>query len=185
MHAPEIAERSETSSTNCLMLVDFQRDFLEPGGKMPVARNQMVPVIDAAASAITQARHTGSPIVAVGNAFRPQDRLMNLLRRNASIAGTRGAEWDERLPIEGITYFDKWQTSAFVNPALRTWLNGYNIKTITMAGLFAKACVSATARAAMAEGFDVRILTDAVACSSDRSRVKAFHGLARRGATLV
>ena len=185
MHALEIDESSKALSASCLMLIDFQRDFLEPGGKMPVARNQMVPVIGAAASAIAQARHAGSPIVAVGNAFRPQDRLMNLLRRHASIAGTRGADWDERLPIEGITYFDKWQTSAFVNTAVRTWLNDHNIKTITLAGLFAKACVSATARAAMAEGFEVQILTGAVACSSDRSRAKALHRLARRGATLV
>ena len=185
MHAAEIAERSETASTNCLMLIDFQRDFLEPGGKMPVARNQMDPVIEAAASAMAEARHKGWAIVAVGNAFRPEDRLMNLLRRNASIAGTRGAEWDARLPIDGIAYFDKWQTNAFINPAVRTWLHDHDIKTITMAGLFAKACVSATARAAMAEGFEVRILTDAVACGSDRSRVKACHGLARHGATLV
>jgi len=43
--------------------------------------------------------------VAIGNKFRPSDYLMNLLRRNASKAGSCGVQSVRDLPLEGIPYF--------------------------------------------------------------------------------
>ena len=96
-----------------LLLIDFQRDFLDWSGKMPVARDQVSPVLSAAAQAIAEARKEGDLVVAIGNEFRPSDFLMNALRRHASIAGSEGARWTEKLPLEGIKYFPKWAGERF------------------------------------------------------------------------
>jgi nicotinamidase-related amidase len=56
---------------------------------------------------------------------------------------------------------------------------------VTIAGLFAKGCVRATAEGALRRGLAVEVLQDAVACSSDRSRDRALNRLAGRGARLT
>ncbi len=93
-----------------LMLIDFQIDFLADDGRMPVARNQVSSVIEAARRALELARKAGDPIIAIGNEFRQNDYLMNFLRRGASIEGSSGSRWDERLPLDGIEYLPKWAT---------------------------------------------------------------------------
>ena len=168
-----------------LLLVDFQRDFIEATGRMPVARSQVWPVLDAARREVIEARKAGDPVVAIGNEFRPQDLLMNMLRRNAGISGSDGARWTERLPVEDATYFPKWAGSAFVNPALDPWLRARSVQTIVLAGLFARACITATATAALARGYDVCIPADAVACASDRSRDRSLERLEAKGITVV
>jgi len=83
------------------MLIDFQSDFLDDDGRMPVSRNHVAPAIAAAAEASEVFRRTGRPIIAVGNEFRSTDYVMNLLRRFAALAGWPGARWDRRVPLDG------------------------------------------------------------------------------------
>ena len=119
---------------------------------MPAAQNQVAPVLRAAAQAIAKARADGDLIAAIGNEFPPNAFLMNLLRRHASIAGTDGSRWTEMLPLGDARYFPKWAGSAFVNPDLHRWLVENRVTTLILAGLMAKACITATARDALAKG---------------------------------
>ena len=169
---------------HALMLIDFQVDFLSDDGRMPVARNQVWPVIEATRLALESAGRAGDAIIAIGNEFRKGDYLMNLLRLGASIEGSSGSRWDERIPIDGIEYLPKWATSAFVNPDLGRWLESNSVKKLTLAGLKANACVAATAKGALERGMKVRILKDAVACGSDGSRAAAISRLERRGVVI-
>lgn len=168
-----------------LLLIDFQNDFLADNGRLPVARNQVASVLAAANAAIANARHTGDPILAVGNEFRTRDWLGNLLRRNASIAGSWGAGWDERVPIGEIEYLPKSSGSAFSNPKLEGWLNANGIQRLVITGLFAKACITSTVKDGLEYRYSVAIIHDAVACSSDRSRRRALNHLTRLGARLL
>jgi len=175
------------SNTNrhALILIDFQNDFLDERGRMPVARAQVAPALAAAATAMAAARGRGDLIVAVGNEFRPNDWLMNFLRRRAAIAGSFGAAWCESLPLEGMIYFPKWAGSAFVNPDFEACLKRHDIAWLTLTGVFARACVSATARDALARGYAVDLLAAAIACASDASRRRALARLVKRGARLI
>jgi nicotinamidase-related amidase len=173
------------SSRSALLLIDFQRDFLEDGGRMPAARGQVPAVLEAAGRAIAAARAAGDLVVAIGNEFRPGDLLMNLLRRGAAMSGSEGARWTDKLPRDGLPYFPKWAGSAFVNPELDPWLRARGVKTLALTGVMAKACVSATAKDALARGYEVRVLTDAVGCFSDASRERAFARLRARGVELA
>ncbi len=78
-------------------------------------------------------------------------------------------------------YLAKWKGSAYCNPALQELLAREGVGHVTLCGLYARACVTATARAALASGLGVTVLRDAVACRSDASREAALRQLARRG----
>ena len=172
-------------SRRALLLIDFQDDFLGPQGKMPVCRAQVTPVLAAAGQAVAKARQAGDFVLAIGNEFRPGDHLMNLLRRHASIAGSPGSQWTTVLPLAGIRYFPKWAGSAFVNPELDAWLRANDVGTLALSGLFAKACVAATCRDALAQGYDVELVSDAIACGSDASRDRALARLESKGARIA
>jgi nicotinamidase-related amidase len=168
-----------------LLLIDFQHDFLRENGRMPVAANQVGPVIDAANRAVLKARAGGVPVIAIGNEFRRSDWLANLFRRFAALAGSDGARWDERVPRDGQRYFAKWRGSAFCNADLDRFLREENIGDIDLAGLYAGACVSATARDALKRGYRVAVLSDAVADRSDAARDRALRRLERSGAVIT
>lgn len=168
-----------------LLLIDFQRDFLRSDGRMPIARDQIEKVITAANHAVAAARADGDTIIAIGNEFLPTDRLMNFFRRNAAITGSTGAAWDQRVDRDGAAYFPKWRSDAFCNPALETLLKVRDINQVVLTGLYATACVTATAKSALARGYRVDILGDAVADSSDRARKRALDRLASHGANIV
>lgn len=59
------------------------------------------------------------------------------------------------------------------------------IEQVRLAGLFARACVAATARGAIARGLQLQLLVDAIACKSNESRSSALTRLARSGMQLV
>lgn len=172
-------------SRRALLLIDFQDDFLHPQGRMPVCAAQVAPVLASAGQAVAEARQAGDAVLAIGNEFRAGDRLINLLRRGASIAGSPGARWTEALPLTGIQYFPKWASSAFVNPDLDAWLRAKGVGTLALSGLFAKACIAATCRDALARGYGVELVSDAIACGSDTSRDRALARLARKGARVA
>ncbi|MGA2127223.1 MAG: isochorismatase family cysteine hydrolase, partial [Xanthobacteraceae bacterium] len=132
--------------------------------------------------AIAAARADGMPIIAIGNELRPSDLVMNLLRRNSAVAGSAGAQWDARVPIDGVAYFAKQRGDAFSNPALAVHLQEKGVDEVVLSGLMARACVTATTKGALARGLKVAILRDAVADLSNRARDLALARLTRRGA---
>jgi hypothetical protein len=99
---------------------------------MPVARAQVEPTLEGARRAIEQFQAQGDSVVAIGNEFKHADVFMNLLRRYASMEGSKGAKWDKRVPLVGLTYFPKWASSAFVNPGFEVWLRRESIREIAL-----------------------------------------------------
>lgn len=106
---------SEPPDDGALMLIDFQADFLDDDGRMPVARAHVAPMIAASADAVALFKQCGRPVVAVGNEFRRSDVVMNMLRRYASVEGTPGARW----------------TTAFRSTARDTFPNGAAARSAT------------------------------------------------------
>jgi nicotinamidase-related amidase len=176
--APEHAARA-------LLLIDFQEDFLAPTGRMPVDQGQVQPVIDAAQHAVEEAQQNGDLIVKIGNEFRPSDVIGNVFRHHAAMRGSPGAAWDDRIDPPGATYLPKWKSDAFCNPDLATLLDEAHVGQIRVAGLYTKACVSATAKAAHKRGLSVQVIADATACSSNHSRQSALDKLRGIGIAVV
>jgi nicotinamidase-related amidase len=99
--------------------------------------------------------------------------------------GSDGAAWDGRIDSSGATYVPKWRSDAFCNPALTAVLAENNVSEVRLAGLYAKACVSATAKSARKRGLTVQVLGEATACSSEKSRRQALDKLRRIGIQVV
>ena len=92
---------------------------------------------------------------------------------------------DHRLPgLHSLAPEDGHQ-NAFCNPDLVTLLEQAHVGQIRLAGLYAKACVSATAKAAQKRGLSVQVIGEATACSSDKSRKDALDKLRGAGITVV
>jgi len=178
-----------TDTTNkrskALLLIDFQQDFLAPGGRMPVDPGQVQPTIEAACRAVDEARNDGDLIVKIGNEFRPSDVVGNLFRHHAAVKGSLGATWDGRIDPPEATYVSKWRADAFCNPDLMALLDQARVGQVRLAGMYAKACVSATAKGARKRGLSVQVISNATACSSDRSREAALEKLRRIGIEVV
>ena len=168
-----------------LLLIDFQYDFLADDGRMPVDRSQVEPVVQAARAAIERAQGSGDLVIQIGNEFRSSDFVGNAFRHRAAMAGSPGADWDPRVDAGNSVYLAKWKSSAFCNPELSQLLKDHQIEQVCLAGLFARACVTATAKEALAQGLQVQLLVDAIACKSNASRSAALARLARRRMQLV
>jgi nicotinamidase-related amidase len=152
---------------------------------MPVDQGQVQPVLEAAQHAVDEAQRNGDLIVKIGNEFRPSDVIGNLFRHGAAVRGSPGAAWDDRIDPPGATYLPKWKSNAFCNPELATLLEGAHVGEIRLAGLYAKACVSATAKAARKRGLSVQVIGDATACSTEKSRQNALDKLLSIGIAVV
>jgi len=174
-----------SGARRALLLIDFQEDFLAPNGRMPIDQDQVQPVIAAAQRAVDEAQLNGDLIVRIGNEFRPSDVIGNLFRHHAAMKGSTGAAWDSRINPPGSAYVSKWRSDAFCNPDLATLLEEAQVGQVRLAGLYAKACVSATAKGAHRRGFSVQVIGDATACSTDESRHSALNKLRRKGIEVV
>jgi nicotinamidase-related amidase len=166
----------EPSDANrrALLLIDFQSDFLAPNGRMPVHQGQVEPLLEATQKAVDEAQARGDLIVKIGNEYPRSDVIGNLFRRRAAMQGSDGAAWDERVDPSGASYLPKWRSDAFCNPALAALLAEHGVSEVRLAGLYAKACVSATAKSARKRGLSVQVMAEATACSSDKSRAAAL-----------
>jgi nicotinamidase-related amidase len=172
-------------SRGALLLVDFQRDFLAPDGRMPVDRDQVEPLLAAARRQVEMAEADGDLIVKIGNEFRSSDLIGNLFRHHASMQGSAGSAWDGRIDPPGAAYVAKWKSNAFCNPELGAALAEAQVDRVRLAGLYTKACISATAKAAVGRGLSVQVIAEATACSSDKSRRMALDTLRRMGIDIV
>ena len=92
-----------------------------------------------------------------------------------------GAAWDVRIDPPEAIYIAKWKSDAFCNPRLMGLLQEEGVGQVRLTGLYAKACITATAKGVRKRGLSVQVIGDATACSSEKSRRAALDKLRRIG----
>lgn len=175
-----------TAPRTALVLIDLQLDFLGPDGRLPVAKDQVAPLLARVTTLTAAARTAGLPVAHVVNAF-PQKSWLNVFRRFAAVAGSPGAALDPRgpTPTPDEPVFTKARSDAFSHPELAAWLRARCVTRVVLCGVFANACVRATARGALAAGFEALVVRDGVAAASARSRDRGLAAIHRAGAQVV
>jgi nicotinamidase-related amidase len=150
-----------------VLLIDLQIDFLDSQiGRMPVGRDAEQ-VINAAELVLSGKALPGSEIVAIVNAFPRSLFISNLFRNRAAIEGSPGAKLDPRIHLPSETQiFTKSKSNAFTNPKLHLFLQSKGISRIVLVGVYAEACIRATAVAAKKIGYDVVVPLDAIATNT-------------------
>ena len=167
------------------MAIDLQYDFLADKGRMPVARNQVAGILNAANRLLVLAGEMGWTVAYVVNEFSPWDFPANLFRRHAAVRGRPGSDIDPRVVMAEGRRFVKTKGDAFSNPDLTAFLNSRGIARVVLTGVFAEGCIWRTALGALRQGFAPVVVADAVASANDMRRSAALEKMRRRGIAIV
>jgi nicotinamidase-related amidase len=140
-----------------LMLIGYQADYLEPNGQLPVAQDQVQPMIDATNAIVAAARANTMLVFYTRDEASPFAFVSNWSRNQATPRLWAGSQLDERVDVFAGPIFAQDSMDAFCNFKLEPWLDEQNIGQLVMAGTFANRSVLESARAALASRMPVRI----------------------------
>jgi len=168
--------------STALLLIDFQRDFLEPGGFGESLGNDVSllrKALGPAAQVLAAARRTGLSILHTREGHRPDlaDLAPAKARRgNPSlrigdpgplgrllVRGEPGhAIVPELAPLDGEPVVDKPGKGAFYATDLESLLHNRGIRSLVICGVTTEVCVHTTVREANDRGYDCLVVEDAV-----------------------
>jgi nicotinamidase-related amidase len=165
-------------SGTALLVVDMQRDFLEPGAPAQTLGGlALVPRINRLSAAARRAR---VPVIFTHERHRADlsDFGIELeYERVHCLEGSPGAELAPGLVVEPRDYHitSKRRYDAFQGTDLHELLRSLGIGTLVVAGVCTDVCVSATVQRARCLDYRVFVVTDGVAATS-----RARHAAALR-----
>ena len=164
-----------------LVVIDMQRDFIEPGGFGAALGNDVTPlqaIVPRVARLIGVARGAGLPVIHTRECHRPDLSDCPPAKRNRGapalrigdrgpmgrilIAGEPGADIVPDLaPAPGETVIDKPGKGAFHATGLAAELARIGARSLILAGVTTEVCVQTTMREANDRGFDCLLAEDA------------------------
>ena len=169
--------------TTALVMIDFQRDFVDPGGfgealgnDVSLLRRAVAP----AAAVLAQARAMGMLVVHTREGHRtdladcpPAKKARGRLKVGIGDAGPMGRILvrgepghdivKELAPVAGEPVVDKPGKGAFHATDLQTILANRDIAQLVICGVTTEVCVTTTVREANDRGYDCLVLEDCVA----------------------
>jgi len=167
-------------ATTALVIIDMQRDFLEPGGFGETLGNDvslLAPTIPVVGAVLETARELGMTVIHTREGHRPD--LADLppakrARGNPTLAigdeGPRGRILvrgeeghdiiDDLAPITGEVVLDKPGKGAFYATDLGAILSSKGIKSLLVCGVTTEVCVHTTVREANDRGFECLVIED-------------------------
>lgn len=164
-----------------LIIIDMQRDFVEPGGFGETLGNKVAllqAIIPATARLLAAFRAAGLPVIHTRECHRPdlsdcppakRERGKPSLRigdpgpmGRILISGEPGADIvPELYPVEGEIVLDKPGKGAFYATSLGEILAERKLRQLVFAGVTTEVCVQTTMREANDRGFECLLATDA------------------------
>ena len=164
-----------------VVVIDMQRDFLEPGGFGELLGNdvrRLRPTIEPIGRVLEAARRRGLLVVHTREGHRPDLTdcpPAKLTRGGVTFIGTDGPMGrilvrgerghdiiDELAPIEGEPVVDKPGKGAFYATDLEAMLRSRGVTTLLVCGVTTEVCVHTTVREANDRGFECVVLEDCV-----------------------
>jgi biuret amidohydrolase len=169
-------------AATALVVIDMQRDFLEPGGFGELLGNDvslLARVVEPLAHVLAAMRAAGMPVIHTREGHRPDlsDCPPSKLARGRLKLGigsrgpkgrvlVRGEEGheivDELAPIDGEVVLDKPGKGSFYATDLEAVLRNTQIKSLIVTGVTTEVCVHTTVREANDRGFECLVLEDCV-----------------------
>jgi nicotinamidase-related amidase len=155
-----------------LLVIDMQRDFVEPGAPCyNVGAEHTVPRI---AAAVAQMRAAGLPVIWTVEAHRPGGIDAGLENSDDcafephTVEGTRGFEiMDELAPGPDDLVVRKRRYNCFLGTELELLLKALAVDTLLVTGVSSDVCVHWTVGEAFQRDYRVRVLEDCVAGTSE------------------
>jgi biuret amidohydrolase len=175
-----------TASRSALVIIDMQRDFLDPAGYIGTSGvdvGVLRAVIPQVRRLLLAARATGITVIHTREGHRPDlSDLTDVKRRRAAGAGAaigspgplgrllvRGEKGhgiiEELAPVAGEPIIDKPGFGAFYSTDLELILRTRGIESLTICGVTTDICVHSTLREAIDRGFECVTVGDACAAA--------------------
>ena len=171
-----------TPDSTALLIIDMQRDFLEPGGFGAMLGNDvelLARVVEPLRAVLAAARDTGMLVVHTREGHRPDladcppsKRERGHLTNGIGSPGpkgrilVRGEEGHgivpELAPADGEVVLDKPGKGAFYATDLELILRNAGIRSLIVTGVTTEVCVHTTVREANDRGFECLVLSDCV-----------------------
>jgi nicotinamidase-related amidase len=181
-----------------LVIIDIQVDFVSPEGlvgRMGGDMSSSLAAIDRIEPLIVAARKAGMTVAFMRVVTRETADHPAMLRLKARRvppsetilcrAGSGGEDYYRLLPEPGDIEIQKPLFDSFHATDFNEQLQARGIDTLLLTGVSTDCCVDSTARRAFHLGYDVVIVSDACAASSDFLHVGALATLERNLALLV
>jgi nicotinamidase-related amidase len=169
-------------ATTVLLVIDMQRDFLEPGGFGESLGNDVSRLrrtIEPLAALLAACRAAGLPVIHTREGHLPDLSdcpPAKLTRGRPSlrigdpgpngrilIRGEHGHDIiDELAPVAGETVIDKPGKGAFHATGLQAVLSDGGVRSLLVAGVTTEVCVHTTVREANDRGYECLVLADCV-----------------------
>ena len=167
-------------ATTALVIIDMQRDFIEPGGFGETLGNDvslLSAIVPACQRVLSAWRHAGGVVVHTREAHRADLSDCPATKRNRGnpqlrigdvgpmgrilVMGEPGNQIiPELAPQEGETVIDKPGKGAFYATPLHELLGQQNITHLLFMGVTTEVCVQTSMREANDRGYDCLLLTD-------------------------
>ncbi len=196
---PHLGLRRERTA---LLMIDMQRDFLEPDGYLVAEGFDLATVrkaIEPAGRLLDAARENGLTVVHTRQGYRadlgelPAHRLARVHEGVSSIGapgplgrflirGERGHETIAELaPRDGEFVVDKSDTGAFWGTDLASILSAREVRALIVAGVTTEVCVHSTIREASDRGFECLLAVDACASGDLEAHLAAIDAVTTEG----
>jgi biuret amidohydrolase len=184
------------SGTCALLMIDMQRDFLDPAGYLAAAGYDLDGVQAAVAPArrlLAAARAAGIPVIHTRQGYRPDLRELPPHKRARVAAGRspigspgplgrfliRGEPGHELVPdvaaLAGEVVVDKSGCGAFWGTDLAAILAAAGIRSLILAGVTTDVCVHSTLREARDRGYECLVARDACGSGDPYAHEAALH----------
>jgi len=167
--------------TTALVVIDMQRDFIEPGGFGESLGNdvsRLAAIVPTVARLIAGCRDAGVTVIYTKECHRPDLSDCPPSKRNRGnpsarigdagpmgrvlIAGEPGSDIIDALaPLEGERVIEKPGKGAFYRTDLDAALASVGARTLLVAGVTTEVCVQTTMREANDRGYDCLLVEDA------------------------
>jgi nicotinamidase-related amidase len=168
-------------ASTALIVIDMQRDFIEPGGFGETLGNDvslLQAIVPTTAALIALFRGHGLPVIHTRECHKPDLSVLPTAKRDRGapslrigdagpmgrilIAGEPGADIIPALaPVAGEIVIDKPGKGAFYATDLPGHLARLGVRTLVFAGVTTEVCVQTTMREANDRGFDCLLIEDA------------------------
>jgi nicotinamidase-related amidase len=163
-----------------LVLLNYQNDYLRPNGRMPVAQDQVNGVIKATNNLIAAMRQRPLPVIYTINEFSPFQPI-DFGQNFSAMRFEAGSALDQRINYLGGVYFANQEWDALANSQFAEHLQLIGAGHLVLAGTYPERAVLDTAREAKRRGYQVTVISDAVASSDAQRRDAALQSLKESG----